>query len=588
MGKPKTKPKPKATSKATSKTSAPKRMTPAQRVAQQTPAESDYSSGYRLDPPQLHEMSAASQEAVRSGFTNSMSGWRDREQARTDAGGTKTLTQSAINRLDNRIVDIPTAARNLSNVWDRMVSSDNRPAPAWYFGHHRRMAKISDDTGIPTDTVIDASAGMSPQNGPDDEHRAAAAMADAISNKRRVTFKGTGKSRALTAMSSRQMTKVTSAKNAKNISVDPDFDVAGFRHAGTNRIGGWETMKGKRNAVAEMETAKVPLYAKAIKMSVPDTPLHAEYEARFGDQMDARRVNMGRAADAAAGRTGSETLRGVMDRVDTYGLMGRGSDDDDTDPIHDHPILGKRGIAVPDTWMAAMLSGQDMLDNADSVSPAKLAGSATKTTSSNVPGNTFATPAEVNGGKKFTGNAAWGMAAVEAIQQAAELSREPGSQTNIPPVMMQEMTWVHGRNEVAESTRQTLAATGKKRGSASLRIKKLTSGSLTGLKEFRGAKGSRDLSTIETPGSFHRGSNNPLDTDSVRIIHNPGSQSRSSAFHAQAGTNAVAPELDSFHSSASGPAPSEIDKRRAIKAALEAHSQERSARGITDNPLPSR
>lgn len=563
-------------------TAAP-RLSEKEKRESRTQAEIDYGTGVRVDPPQLHEMSPISQAVVREGFTNAMSGWRSREQSMIDRGLKGKLPQGVVERLDDRRVDIPTASRNVANVWNRMMDSDNRPDPAWYFGHNRRITRVADAAGTDADRTISAAATMSPQNGPDNEFRAVSAMTDAITNRRQINVNG--RRRTMVSMTPDEVQEATSADNADNVKVAKGFDIEGFRHAGTNRRLGWETLLGRKNGVAEMQTAKVPLYDQAIRYSKPDTPLHAEYEARFGDQLDARRVNRARAADAAAGRTGPETLHGVMDRVDLYGLMGRGSDDDPSDPIHDHKILGTRGIAVPDTWMAALMSGQELEDMPGSPSPAKLAASQTPSTSANIPNTTFMGPteAERSGGKGLTGNAAWGMAAVEAMQGAAVLAREPGSQTNIPPVMIQEMTWVHGRNEVADSVRKMAATPGVKgRGKMASRIQKLTSGSLTGEKEFRGSRDSAsNVSRVETFGSFFRGYDNPLDTDSVTIVPrgSAGSSSTSTSRNS---------DLEQFHANAAGPAPSEMDKRRAIKAAMEAHNQERAARGVTDSPDPRR
>ena len=348
-----------------------------------------------------------------------------------------------------------------------------------------------------------------------------------------------------------------------------------------------------------MGTAKVPLYDKAIRMSKPDTPLHAEYEARFTDQSSARKVRLDKEADASANRQGSETIRGTGDRVDLYGLMGRDADAHDADPIHEHPILGKRGIAVPDTWVAGILSGQDMTDTADDgglvASPAKIGGSQTRTTSSNVPGTTFPGPAAAKaaGGKKLTGNAAWGMAAVEAIQHASTEAREPGSQTSIPPVMMQEMTWTHERSEVAKSTRLAAATGFVKKHLVGNRVAKLTSGGLQGEKEFRpsesytprpefsgAASSMTDYDTVvnhpshdlDRSGIFSRGYDNPLDTDSMRVVPSAGGAGSTR------GRNSA---MDAFHERASGPAPTDFAKRAAIHASLGVHGEERAARGIT-------
>ena len=574
-------------------------------MSTQTQAERDYASGARIDPPQLHEMSQTSADVVRAGFTESMSGWKTREQNMrnelTPKGEVKesALKQETINRLDDRTVDVPTAGHNMAGAWDRMMDAPDKPDPAWYFGHNRRLGAVASQYGLDSDTVMSASAGMSPQNGPDNEYNAVSSMADAVANKRRVKAKEdvysvpskaekkkgveprlvmrAGESRQLSAMAPEDMQVATSKDAADKVTGAKDFALEGFRSAGTNRQGGFRTMTDPDyNAVAEMETAKVPLYDKAIRMSKPDTPLHDEYEARFTDQTAARKVRLDKEADASANRQGSETIRGTGDRVDLYGLMGKGADAHDADPIHSHPILGKRGIAVPDTWVAGILSGQDMADHPDTASPAKMAGSQTRTTSSNVPGTTFPGPAAAKaaGGKKLTGNAAWGMAAVEAIQHAATTAREPGSQTNIPPVMMQEMTWTHERAEVAKTTK-IAAESGEIPGHmVGNRVAKLTSGGLQGQKEFRPMQGPPSPSTkIETPGLFGRGAeSNPLDTDTIRVI--PGGGGSGST----RGRNSA---MDSFHQSASGPAPTELAKRSAIHAALGVHGEERAARGIT-------
>ena len=71
------------------------------------------------------------------------------------------------------------------------------------------------------------------------------------------------------------------------------------------------------------------------------------------------------------------------------------------------------------------------------------------------------------------------MGSLMAMQHGAEIAREPESQTNIPPVMMQEMTWVHGRLRVAQSVRNMLPRSKGQPssvapGTAATRIAKLT------------------------------------------------------------------------------------------------------------------
>lgn len=524
-------------------------------------AEIAYGTGERAMPPMLHEMSPTSQKAVRAGFKASMSGWKTRETTlaakRNEAGEplSSRLEPGVIARLKDTTVDVGKAAGNIATHWGRMMADTaNRPDPAWYFGHNRRLTGVAEQHGMDPNTVIDASGAMSPQNDPDSEFKAVSAMADAITNKRQIRAvndvhtevsaeqkkKGVkprlvmqaGARRTISSMTPEDMQAATATGNVKNVSAAGDFSLEGFRNAGTNRREGFSTLRGDYNAVEKMKAAKVHLYTNVIRESKPDTPLHHEYEARFGDQDAARKVRQGRELDISEARTGSETLRGVPDRVDLYGLSKGGSDP--TDPAYHHKILGERGMAVPDTWMSGLLSGQEMHDLPGSPSPAKMAGSQTATTHASTTGATFMSPAEAKaaGGKTMTPGAAWGMAALAAVQQGAVKAREPESQTNIPPVMLQEMTWVHGRGQVAASVQKMVnesAAVKGNAGTAGSRIARLTSGTLEGQKEFRGGGAASAWPRVEptagrneVPGTFSRGYVNPLDTDSVTVVTRQG------------------------------------------------------------------
>jgi hypothetical protein len=535
---------------------------PAPPKPQPSQAEIDYGTGARHMPPMLHEMSETSQAVVREGFRASMSNWKTRETTlattKTKSGEAKktALDPAVIARLTDEDVTVEKAASNIATHWDRMMAdTGGRPDPAWYFGHNRRLGEVAKKHGMNKRTVIQASGAMSPQNDPDSEFKAVSAMSDAIKNRRQLRAtedittevseeqakKGVkprlvmqaGARRTIASMTPEDMQAATASGNKKKISVVPGFNVEGFRNAGTNRREGFATLRGDYNAVERMKAAKVHLYTNVIEGSEPDTPLHHEYEMRFGDQDEARKVRQGRELDIAEGRTGSETLRGVTDRVDLYGLAKGGSDP--TDPAYHHKILGERGMAVPDTWMSGLLSGQEMHDEPGSPSPAKMGGSQTATTHASTKGSTFMSPAAAKaaGGKAMTPGAAWGMAALAAVQQGAVEARETEAQTNIPPVMLQEMTWVHGRGQVAGSVQQMLdnaANTKGNAGTAGSRIARLTSGTLVGQKELRGEGASSAWPRVEptaapheTPGTFSRGYDNPLDTDSVTVVTRGGS-----------------------------------------------------------------
>ena len=562
-----------------------------------TQAEDDYGSGKRFTPPHMAELSALSQQAVEDGYTAAFSQRRSREQAfRDDPSTGAGLRKETINRLHDDTVTIDDGARNTAKSWDNMMS-DDRVRPSWYFGQNRRIVDVAEDNGANPRKTIAASASMSPQNGPDDEFRAVSAMTDAYMNRRRITAtedvhttpteaqtaKGAkpevvmraGESRQLTKMDSKSMAAATSAANGDKVSFAKGFDGKGFRYAGTEREKGFRTVHDPDyNAVKEMDTFKVPWYDDSIASATPDSPEHAEYEARFWDQYEARRVRQGREADVKAGRTGSETLHGVMDRVDTYGLMG--SVGDPTDPLRKHKLLGSRGNVVPDTWVNGIQSGQPMRDFEDSPVPAKQAGSTSRNTKAPIGPNTFAKPKEAaeRGGKKLSGDALLGIGMTEAVHRATDIAREPLSQTEIPAMMMQEGPWVSDRLRVADSIDE-LRKAGVGGGSLAKRAGDLRSGGLEGLKEFRptttvrrNAEGG-SVERVDTPGSFHRGANDPLDTDSMRVVPGAGSSPSPSV-------RGLNPAMEAFHARASAEGPgggaapagaSDLGKRRAIKAA---------------------
>jgi hypothetical protein len=108
-------------------------------------------------------------------------------------------------------------------------------------------------------------------------------------------------------------------------------------------------------------------------------------------------------------------------------------------------------------------------------------------------------------------------------------------------------------------------------GTAGSRIARLTSGTLAGEKEFRGSTAEPSVSRIETPGMFSRGYNNPLDTDSVRMI--PKATERTSP-HVATPETAHA-DLADFHARAAAVAPDEFSKRRAILRAQVSYDQQR-------------
>lgn len=533
---------------------------------ERTQAEIEYGTGARTAPPQFDELSPQSQEAIAAAYSASMSNMKSREQDFKDRGNKGGLSQGQIDRLRDDIVTIPSAAKNMASHWeDMMADPSNSPDPAWYFGQNRRLTQAAESAGLDPAKVISASAAMSPQNSPDMEYRAAAAMADAVGKGRYITDTRLGR-RKMTTLTPDEMQAVTDTKNAGNVTHAEDFDLPGFRSAGTNRREGWRGISEEGyNPVAPMKSAKVHWYDESIQNAIPDSPLHREYEARFGDQVEARKVRLAREADAASG---TSQIRGVSDRVDLTGLM-RGSDDP-SDPAYKHPVLGEQGTSVPDTWVGALQSGQELTDTPDASSPAKAAASQTATTSPSTKGTTFMGPkeAEAAGGKPLTGSTVWGIAASKANQEAAKLAREPESQTNIPPVMMQEMTWVHGRRKVADSTEQLMNEGSIPKGTATTRVARLRGGGLEGEKEFRPT--AHESSPIMPDGAFHRGAPD-FTGDSVRVIPSQPVTGKL--------VGAPDPRFHEFHSQQPTTPQDLLKRQQAIRSAQDSYRQSRADGG---------
>jgi hypothetical protein len=483
-----------------------------------TQAEIDYGTGARTLPPLLHEMSPTSQQVVSDAYKKTMSNMQThiKKKAKTSAEARK-LKPSQVAALQDTTVGISEAGANIAAQWENvMQSSSERPGsqvPAWYFGGRRRLGGVADTYPLDVDDVIDASAAMSPRNSPNNEHRAASAMADAVANRRMVTHPEYGK-RRLSSMSLEEFNAVVPASEKNVVSSAPDFAFDDIRLGGVKKEEGWRTLTDPDyNAVEQSESTKVPYYAHAYRLSVPDSPLHREYIDRFYDQEQARRVRKARENDVA---TGASTIRGVPDRVDLDGLKYVGSKHS-----FDHEILGTQGISVPDSWMNAIASGQQLLDTevGDS-SPAKAAMTLTSTNSSSPSGSTFMSPEAVNsaGGKSFTDIAAHGVATMAAVQEAAKMAREEESETNIPPIMMQEMPWKHVRHAVADSHDEIARELGKKPNTARTNV--LRSGGLEEESELRPANPEAARVSI-APGSFFRGFEDPINSDSVTVLDGP-------------------------------------------------------------------
>lgn len=506
--------------------------------AEPSQAEVDYSTGARKNVPLYHELSPSTQQVVADSYRKTMSNWRSQaeEDVRKGLKDTEKWRPGTVEALSDTDVGIEEAGRNLAGYWNRMMDAEGeRPGsqvPGWYFGGRRILRGIANRSGMNEGRVIDSSAAMSPNNSPTAEWRAVGAMSDAVSNRRMIQHPALGR-RRMTSLTPDEMQFVTSKEQEKKTKAAKGFDIAGFRSGGVSRRQGWKTLLGSGgyNAVEDSEAAKIDVYAQSYKEAIPDSPLHDEYLSRFYDQMQARRVRQAREEDARLGRTGSETIRGVPDRVDVYGLM-KGTDDPD-DPAYNHPILGEQGLAVPDTWMNAILSGQPIEDQPGGASsPAKAVGSTTSRTQSSPSGGTAVTgktEAEKLGGKPFSATAAHGVASIRAMQVGAKMAREPESQTNIPPMMAQEMPWKFVRNMVADSHEQAAAMRGERPNAARLAV--LRGGGLAEESQVQFpsnvVRSSESFSLDNTPGAFFRGWDHPLDTDSVTVTNIPSPSSSS-------------------------------------------------------------
>jgi hypothetical protein len=149
-----------------------------------------------------------------------------------------------------------------------------------------------------------------------------------------------------------------------------------------------------------------------------------------------------------------------------------------------------------------------------------------------------------------------------AVQHAATLAREPESETNIPPLMMQEMTWKHGRRQVAQSHEDI--SRGLNRKPLFTRLSSLRKGGLEKESELRPAR-PNEAQVSFAPGSFFRGFEDPINSDSV-TVSGPATTYRGSPSPTNTPAPSWSPSTETY---------SDDQKRDAIRQAQAAYRSQR-------------
>ena len=162
----------------------------------------------------------------------------------------------------------------------------------WYTRHASDLHHIAKGTGFDTSRIIDASSAMSPQNDPENEKAAIAALATAHSADHAVTattlhgasilgVNDVGMSKRFSELSSEQVVAISGTKAQKDVSSQANlYDMS---KGGSNLIEGVKVLRGEREGSSVgAGTSKVPTYRASIHAAHNATPAEkSEYHRRI-------------------------------------------------------------------------------------------------------------------------------------------------------------------------------------------------------------------------------------------------------------------------------------------------------------------
>ena len=261
----------------------------------------------------------------------------------------------------------------------------------WYFDHRNDLNNIASDHGLDQEAVVTGSAAMSPNNSPDNEKAAIAALAHLHKHNPTLSFGPVAQKALGLARSSATFHELTADQASKVGHVDIREHVsgvgaevlAGVAKGGTNAniAKAVDVLRGNVHpdeAIDPHSSAKVWSYRDSIRKSQPGTAEHEEYMGRAQTAMfeipGQQRMDLFGLKDSTEGilsptkTTAEDTWQGAISSGQPYASVGRGrqktspakfiaSDKASTDRIKKTAIIGgkrKSAISDPDIGPTAL------------------------------------------------------------------------------------------------------------------------------------------------------------------------------------------------------------------------------------------
>lgn len=314
-----------------------------------------------------------------------------REKSAKNAG---KLGEIAPHVVDRPVTLQGAASRRVSHFVagiERSAAEGVSSGGGWYFDHHRDIAGMAAQHGVPTDRAITAAAAMSPMNSPDNEKKAVS-----------------GLMRQMSGESGPHIDRLIQAGGTKG-----------------NIAKAQEHLEGGPDPLNPHSAPKVHSYRGASVNAVPGGAVEEEYRTRVGH---AEKV------------VGGEIHPGQQ-RLDLFGLRDS----------HEG-ILNPRGNTAEDTWMNTISYGQDLATSVGRhgrTNVAKTVGS-DKGLALDIPKkdssgtSVHPNPLVGSSGALHSFN---NEATIRAARQAGRALGVTDSrgESNLPSVAMQEVSWTEAR-----------------------------------------------------------------------------------------------------------------------------------------------
>jgi hypothetical protein len=275
---------------------------------------------------------------------------------RTSMKATQRL--SGLTAMEPHLQDKPITMRGASSRREslvkaggqRMIAEGTDPGHDWYFQHNRKLGAVAHSTGHSKESVVAASAVMSPQNNPEQELSAVHALAQAHSNpsasisitpatvaKHPDLDDWTGRDVHPSQLSSGQLARLSEPDTRKTVQTK-GVDLGAIAKGGVkgNVVKAIDVLRGNiepHEAINPKSSPKVWSYHENIAKAAYGTPEHEEFT---------RRMRTATGTEHVGEVTGQQSMGSMFPQLGSA----------------THGALNPTGHTAEDTWQQAISTGQ--------------------------------------------------------------------------------------------------------------------------------------------------------------------------------------------------------------------------------------